>query len=171
MAPNKDNREPLKNRAVNFVGRSERMQISKCIEGIYLSSQETAKDFNRLKQIGITHIVNMAVATGVGSVFPDHFIYHSIDAVDAATEDLRQYFDEALNFIRNAIEKSGKVLVHCNCGVSRSATLVIAYIMKYESKTFSESFMQVQSVRQFICPNEGFVEQLQQFEKELEAQK
>ena len=43
--------------------------------------------------------------------------------------------------------------------------------MKYESKTFSESFMQVQSVRQFICPNEGFVEQLQQFEKELEAQK
>ena len=63
----------------------------------------------------------MAVATGVGSVFPDHFIYHSIDAVDAATEDLRQYFDEALNFIRNAIEKSGKVrkirgcLENCIC--------------------------------------------------------
>ena len=78
-------------------------------KNFFCSSHESAKDFNRLKQIGITHIVNMAVATGVGCVFPDHFIYHSIDAVDAATEDLRQYFDEALNFIRNAIEKRGKV--------------------------------------------------------------
>ena len=61
--------------------------------------------------------------------------------------------------------------MHCNCGVSRSATLVIAYIMKYERKTFKESFLQVQSGRYFIAPNEGFVEQLRQFEIELEAQK
>ena len=42
--------------------------------------------------------------------------------------------------------------------------------MKYERKTFKESFLQVKSVRHFICPNEGFVVQLQLFEKELEAQ-
>ena len=63
------------------------------------------------------------------------------------------------------------MLVHCNAGVSRSATLVIAYIMKYEGKKFKESFLQVQSARYFIAPNEGFIAQLLQFEKELEAQK
>ena len=41
--------------------------------------------------------------------------------------------------------------------------------MKYERKTFKESFLQVKSVRHIVCPNEGFVEQLQQFEKELEV--
>lgn len=59
--------------------------------------------------------------------------------------------------------------MHCNLGISRSVTLVIAYIMKYERKTLSESFQQVESARPIIHPNEGFVAQLQQFEKELEA--
>ena len=59
--------------------------------------------------------------------------------------------------------------MHCNLGISRSVTLVIAYIMKYERKTLSESFQQVESARPIIHPNEGFVAQLEQFEKELEA--
>ena len=41
--------------------------------------------------------------------------------------------------------------------------------MKYERKTLIESFEQVESARPIILPNEGFVAQLQQFEKELEA--
>ena len=61
--------------------------------------------------------------------------------------------------------------MHCNIGVSRSATLVIAYIMKYDGKAFKESFLQVQSGRYFISPNEGFVAQLRQFEEELNAKK
>lgn len=141
------------------------------------------------------------MATGVGCVFPEHFTYQYIEAVDdSPAQDIRQHFDGALNFMRNAVEKGGKVrkiilenyyirtyehlcdywahfkllikvLVHCNIGVSRSATLVIAYIMKYEGKTFKESFLQVQSGRYFISPNEGFVAQLRQFEEELKAQK
>ena len=59
--------------------------------------------------------------------------------------------------------------MHCNVGVSRSATLVIAYIMKYERKTFDESFEHVKSARPFISPNVGFVTKLLQLEKELEA--
>ena len=75
---------------------------------LFFSSQETAKDFNRLKQTGITHIVN--VATGVGCIFPDHFTYHRIDAVDdSPTQDIRQHFDGVLNFMRNAVMRGGKV--------------------------------------------------------------
>lgn len=52
----------------------------------------------------------MNVATGVGRVFPDHFNYHRIDAVDdAPTQNIRQHFDDALNFIRNAVDEGGKV--------------------------------------------------------------
>ena len=52
----------------------------------------------------------MNVATGVGRVFPDHFNYHRIDAVDdAPTQNIRQHFDDALNFMRNAVDEGGKV--------------------------------------------------------------
>ena len=73
------------------------------------SSQGSAKNLNRLKQIGITHIVNVAVAAGVGCYFPENFTYHKIDVEDLPTENIRQHFDEALNFMRNAVEEGGKV--------------------------------------------------------------
>ena len=51
-------------------------------------------------------------------------------------------------------------------GSSRSASIVIAYIMWSEKKTFSEAFDIVKSKR-FISPNEGFIEQLKMFDKLL----
>ena len=74
----------------------------------YFSSEGSAKYLSGLKQIGITHIVN--VATGVACFFPEHFTYHFIEVVDdSPTQNIRQHFDDALNFMRNAVEKGGKV--------------------------------------------------------------
>jgi atypical dual specificity phosphatase len=69
--------------------------------------------------------------------------------------------------MRDAIENNGNVLIHCNAGVSRSSTLAIAYIMKYENKRFQDAFNQVKSVRPSIRPNDGFERQLREYDKEL----
>ncbi len=61
---------------------------------------------------------------------------------------------------------SGKVLVHCREGVSRSATLVVAYLMLKEGMTVQDAIRTVRESRE-ICPNEGFLQQLCDFDKEL----
>jgi protein-tyrosine phosphatase len=60
--------------------------------------------------------------------------------------------------MHNAVKNNGKVLVHCNAGVSRSSTFVIAYIMKFESLDFDSAFNKVRSVRPSIRPNVSFYE-------------
>ncbi|KAL3831706.1 hypothetical protein ACJMK2_023425 [Sinanodonta woodiana] len=64
----------------------------------------------------------------------------------------------------------GCVLVHCNAGVSRSATIVIAYLMQFREMKYQEAFNYLKEKRPAICPNEGFRTQLLQFEKQLASQ-
>ena len=67
-------------------------------------------------------------------------------------------------------KKKNRVLVHCRAGVSRSATITIAYLMKRNDWTFEKSIEYVRERRVFISPNYGFVECLQAFDKILHPQ-
>ncbi len=49
-------------------------------------------------------------------------------------------------------------------GISRSASVVIAFVMRTRQLSFEEAFQLVKNARPFICPNRGFVEQLRQFD-------
>ncbi|KAF6108359.1 dual specificity phosphatase 13 [Phyllostomus discolor] len=61
---------------------------------------------------------------------------------------------------------AGRVLVHCAMGVSRSATVVLAFLMIYENLTLVEAIQTVQAHRD-ICPNSGFLRQLQVLDNRL----
>lgn len=133
------------------------------------SSQDVAADLPILREHNITHVVN--VATSVLNSYPKHFKYLSLAILDWPSADIRMYFDEALTFMRGAVENGGRVLVHCNAGVSRSTTLAIAYIMMYEKKSFDEPYKHVRTVRAIARPNIGFIEQLKKYEAELSAKR
>ncbi|KAK6530340.1 hypothetical protein TWF694_003696 [Orbilia ellipsospora] len=60
-------------------------------------------------------------------------------------------------------ETPGNVLVHCEQGISRSSTAVIAYLMRFHKLTFPDALAFVKTKRQ-IKPNENFKEQLQVWE-------
>jgi protein-tyrosine phosphatase len=75
---------------------------------------------------------------------------------DLPDEQLSRYFEEAYEFI----EKSEKVFVHCAQGKSRSATIVISYLIKKNKMDFQEAYDFVKSKRPCINPNNGFIEQL-----------
>ncbi len=64
-------------------------------------------------------------------------------------------------------EKKERCLVHCAAGVSRSATIVLAYLMKYHHNTLKEAFYFLIEKRPQIWPNEGFLLQLLRYETEL----
>jgi protein-tyrosine phosphatase len=82
------------------------------------------------------------------------------DQVDA---DIQSHFDAVNDFIDKAIQQSGCVFVHCQAGVSRSPTLVIAYLMSRHSMTLDQAYSFVQHRRPLIKPNDGFLRQLIQY--------
>ena len=62
-----------------------------------------------------------------------------IPAYDTITFDLSKYFKNAADFIDQALQSGGRVLVHCHAGISRSATIVACYLMLKKSMTAQEA--------------------------------
>jgi len=101
---------------------------SKIEECLYLGSEWNASNLEELRQNGITHILN--VTREIDNFFPGSFQYMNVRIYDEETTDLMKHFNSTYNFIKNAKSSSGKVLVHCKMGISRSASVVISFLMK-----------------------------------------
>ncbi|KAK2959215.1 putative Dual specificity phosphatase, catalytic domain containing protein [Blattamonas nauphoetae] len=97
--------------------------------------------------------------------------YLRIPLDDSADENLLAALPTALRFITNAIRSHGsKVLVHCQQGISRSTSIVIAYLMLTCRSTYSETLQHVCHRRTIARPNDSFSKQLKQFDKLLSKQ-
>ena len=59
----------------------------------------------------------------------EEFVYYRVDVEDISKEPISLFFEEAIDFIHEHLQKSENVFVHCRAGVSRSATIVIAYLI------------------------------------------
>lgn len=86
-------------------------------------------------------------------------------------DNLQEYFQSAFEFIDEARDKGVGVLVHCQCGVSRSATMVLAYVMKSFNIPLHEAYAYVKERSSAISPNMSLVYQLVEFEKKLGLRK
>ncbi|XP_072569012.1 dual specificity protein phosphatase 22-B isoform X2 [Paramormyrops kingsleyae] len=75
-----------------------------------------------------------------------------------------QHFKDSIAFIHESRLKREGCLVHCLAGVSRSVTLVVAYIMTVTDLGWQEALAAVRAVRSSANPNLGFQRQLADFE-------
>lgn len=132
-------------------------EIDQITEKIFLGNEDAQRDKEKLKKLGITHI--LVVGNGLEIFHPTDFEYKQFEVNDFPTENISKYFQEAFDFI----EKSDKVFVHCAAGVSRSATIVIAYIMKKKKLDHESALAFVTSKRPVIYPNSGFIKQLSEY--------
>ncbi|CAG8656692.1 8892_t:CDS:2 [Funneliformis mosseae] len=82
-------------------------------------------------------------------------------------ENLIADFKSAFAFIDEARSAGRNILVHCQCGVSRSASLIIGYVMKANSMTLNQAYEFVKDRSPYISPNMSLVYQLVEFEKTL----
>jgi len=57
-------------------------------------------------------------------------------------------------------------MVHCLAGVSRSVSLVLAYLIKHKGLTYNKAYDYVKAKRKIIHPNDGFIEALKKLENE-----
>lgn len=91
--------------------------------------------------------------------------YHRVDVEDISREPIELFFPEATEFIHSWVSREKPVLVHCRAGVSRSASVVMAYLMTYQSYSLHDAFFLVRSRRSCVSPNVGFMEKLCAYEE------
>ncbi|PNW79482.1 hypothetical protein CHLRE_09g416950v5 [Chlamydomonas reinhardtii] len=132
--------------------------------GLFLSGDYVAKNRETLRQAGVTHVLN-CVGFICKEYFKEELTYKTLYLQDTPAEDISCVLYDSLNYIDAALQSGGRVLVHCSQGVSRSATLVIAYMMWRSGKPYDEVFAAVKGIRGVANPNIGFTCQLLQWQK------
>eukprot|EP00095_Tigriopus_kingsejongensis_P008428 snap_masked-scaffold1302_size49677-processed-gene-0.3 protein:Tk08428 transcript:snap_masked-scaffold1302_size49677-processed-gene-0.3-mRNA-1 annotation:"protein phosphatase slingshot homolog 1 isoform 2" len=137
------------------------------LDYLYLGSEWNASNLEELQQNGITHILN--VTREIDNFYPSVFTYHNIREYDEEATDLLKYLDRTYRFIRAAQAAGGKVLVHCKMGISRSATVVVSYVMKEYRRPLVQALEQVKYARSIVNPNKSFRKQLEVYEGILGA--
>ncbi|KAF8402835.1 hypothetical protein HHK36_010926 [Tetracentron sinense] len=143
-------------------------ECSKVAEHIYLGGDAVARNREILRQNGITHVLNC-----VGFVCPEYFkadlVYKTLWLQDSPSEDITSILYDVFDYFEDVREQGGRVLVHCCQGVSRSTSLVIAYLMWREGQSFDDAFQYVKAARGIANPNMGFACQLLQCQKRVHA--
>ena len=136
---------------------------------LYLSNYVGASNLEELLKHNITHIIN--ITDLIENYFEDEtdiynnplFKYLKISIPDALNINITHYFQQAFEFIDDAINDGNSVLVHCFAGKSRSASIVIGYIMKTQKNNFDEVLKFVQNIRPCVDPNLAFCAQLMSY--------
>ncbi|KAG9312854.1 protein-tyrosine phosphatase-like protein [Chiua virens] len=165
--------------------RRRRVAVPKTVQGdaygrvvstitprLYLSDLYSAQVAGTLERFGITHIVS-AIEPDLREDFGDNVIVMHVPIRDDANANIAQWFDSVVNFIQQALDmdERHKVLVHCLQGISRSATLVCAYLVATTPMRSVEAIAHVRAKRGIVSPNIGFRSQLATWELQFEDAK
>lgn len=141
----------------SFNDRLEYEPSDYIIDNIYLGSQKSAVDKNKLIELNIRYV--LIVGKGMKGNFND-IHYKTIEIDDSLEENLINYLQGALNFIDESQKNNSNILIHCVSGISRSASIVIAYMMKKYQINYEQAFSHVKTRRKIIRPNSNFIDQL-----------
>ncbi|RWR76489.1 dual specificity protein phosphatase PHS1 [Cinnamomum micranthum f. kanehirae] len=136
---------------------------------LFIGGALAAKSVYTLQHLGITHILCLC-ANEIGqsdSQHPDLFEYRNFSICDDDNAKISDIFEEASDFIENVETSGKKVLVHCFEGRSRSATVVLAYLMLRKNFTLLEAWTRLKRVHRRAQPNDGFAKILLDFDRKL----
>jgi len=136
--------------------------IHQITPSIYQGRHEARNYINAKGILSVVEIGTHQELLSYHSAYPlaPHLNILTVKIEDTVDTQISDYFYSVAEFI----EQSPKpLLIHCNAGLSRSVTLLIAYFMIVERRNPEEVFQMINAARPTPCrPNPGFTEQLRQ---------
>jgi len=144
---------------------STKFNVHKITPSLFIGDVASSCNLEELKKLGITHILSAIL--GAVEQFPGEFVYKNVSIRDMESEDIYPHLSESIDYMDDAITSGGKVFVHCICGVSRSATLIAAYLIKKGKITAEKAITQIHDIRNCVDPNPTFRKQLKEYEQQL----
>jgi atypical dual specificity phosphatase len=142
-------------------------QASEILPRLYLTDMYTATNPITLSRLGITHVVS--VVKDMWYRYPAHIRHMCLPIHDLPTSNIGGYLDSCVAWIKLALEtdENARVMVHCMWGMSRSASVVLAYMMATHGMTLLQSLTHAKGKRRVVRPNRGFLGQLLCYEVKL----
>ncbi|XP_054625385.1 dual specificity protein phosphatase 16 isoform X2 [Dunckerocampus dactyliophorus] len=135
---------------------------------LYLGCQRDVLNQDVMQQNAIAYVLNASNTCPKPDFIPEsHFLRVPVN--DSFCEKILPWLDRSVEFIEKAKASNSSVLVHCLAGISRSATIAIAYIMKRMDMSLDEAYRFVKEKRPTISPNFNFLGQLLDFEKKIKS--
>jgi protein-tyrosine phosphatase len=131
--------------------------ISLIIPGLYLGNLKGASDLKSLNVREIQVVVNVGLGSSMNQ-FPNEFLYVNGIAEDKDGGFEKKEMMHLIDLVHEHLSNDKKVLVHCKGGISRSAIVVIGYLMKYKKYNLIDSKNIVTNGRKQISPRKSFLE-------------
>ena len=141
------------------------MSMTPIIDNIYLGNACDASFYYKLKNESIGLIIN--VTKEIPNYFEEDFEYYNIKINDVNSETFTdKTFEDTLTKIEEYqnTHPDKKILIHCYMGSSRSATIVLAYLMKIHAMTLQESLKLLKKKRSIVNVNTSFYTNLKEIE-------
>ena len=127
---------------------------------LYLGSiKDSGYNLEFLTKYKITHIINCAKEIPI--IYPKNIKIYHIQLEDDNMKDAKKLIIEGSSILKYLLEDSNKViLVHCFLGISRSVSVIISYLVKYEYHTVNSAIQFIKEKRSFINPFYGFLKEI-----------
>jgi protein-tyrosine phosphatase len=151
-----------------YSGSQEQRDKISCVipKKLYLTNHRGVGRDEELDALGITHII---CVNEQENDHPGRFIYHNITTLeDQEDHDASQHFEDVMIVTNQALAQGGAVCFHCAAGISRSSTMLIAYLMASRHMCLLDAFSLVFHARRVIWPNRAFMQQLIDYELALQ---
>jgi len=143
-------------------------EFQQVIPHLYIGGQISSLNLPKLQAEGIKHVLRVNGISQNMINYDKHGIaFKLLDIDDMPDFDILPFIEEANSFIQAGVAKEEGVLVVCTAGISRSAAIVIAYLMKSKGLKYAEAHAIVKKARIFVQPNVGFERALLAYEQTL----
>eukprot|EP01080_Neovahlkampfia_damariscottae_P007391 gene7391-11713_t len=138
----------------------ETWDASEIIPNLFLGSQEAEESSYEILQLkNIKYVLTAGFGLNQNHV-KNNVTYTKIKAVDISFYNILDDLPHCIHFIDQALSSGCSILVHCQMGISRSASIVIGYLMKMNKWPYAVAENEVKRHRKIIRPNSGFKDQL-----------
>jgi protein-tyrosine phosphatase len=140
---------------------------SNILPWLYLGSYKNASDIKGLNVLNIKYVLNCA--SECVSLYDPNIKMCHLKLIDHPEFNILPFLGKAVSFIKEAKDNGCNCLVHCQMGISRSASCVIAYFIKELGYNVFTAFQFIKRRRNIVCPNFGFIQQLCVYEKSVKC--
>ncbi|KAJ7635133.1 protein-tyrosine phosphatase-like protein [Roridomyces roridus] len=128
---------------------------------VFIADWFVAQNWDALNALGITHVVSVCE---IPPLISSRIAHMHVCIVDLPIADISDHFEKTTKFMRDALATEGtKILVHCLGGLSRSVSVVCAYLIAAKGLTASEALAYAKNRRSIAHPNIGFRAQLRKW--------
>jgi len=146
---------------------TKKRDAQEIVPGLWLGPFGAARDQDFLRRAGVTDVLVVRApeeARIIAPKYPDVFHYEVLECRDSPFENIIRFFPSVKQLLDGVLARGGRMLIHGNAGMSRSAAFVVAYIMETFNLSSDMAHHYVLTRRHCISINEGFRNQIREYE-------